>query len=67
MQPGSKIKWLHEMRGGYGYREWVPGELVKVNAKTLRIRVTRKDGTPIERNVKPEHVKLAGGDVDGVE
>ncbi len=57
MQPGDRIKWLHEYRGGWGYRDWIPGEVVKVNPKTLRIRVRLVDGTPVERTVKPEHVK----------
>lgn len=57
MLPGDQIMWRHKMRGGYGYAEWIPGGLVKINPKTLRIRVRRKDGSIVERNVKSEHVR----------
>lgn len=57
MQPGDKLTWIYTPRGGYGFSYPVNAEVVKVNAKTVRIRVARHDGTQVQRNVKPEHLK----------
>ena len=57
--PGQRIIWRHELRGGYGYIERIPGEVVRVTAKRVVIRVGRhyRHGIePVERSVRPEHL-----------
>jgi hypothetical protein len=54
MRPGDKMTWLYTLRGGYGYTIPVNAEVVRVNAKTVRIRVQRVSGEMIELNVKPD-------------
>jgi hypothetical protein len=54
---GDAITWLHVPRGGYGYVFPIPGVVVKVNPKTVKIRVKRVNGTEVDRNVKPENIK----------
>ena len=57
MKPGDQMTWLHIPRGGYGFVYPVNAEIVKVNAKTIRIRVAKRDGALTERSVKPESLK----------
>lgn len=57
MKPGDRVIWHHEMRGGYGYTERIPAEVVRLTAQRVTIRVSRKDGTTVERSVKRENVK----------
>src|SRR5260221_9838341 len=40
----------HEMRGGYGYIERVPGEVVAVTSKRIHILVKKLDGTRSEEH-----------------
>lgn len=54
MQPGDKMTWMYTPRGGYGFSYPVNAEVVKVNAKTVRVRVQRRNGQVVERNVKTE-------------
>jgi hypothetical protein len=58
MQPGDKMPWLYTPRGGYGYTIPVNAEVVKVSAKTVRVRVRRVNGEMVERNVKPASLKM---------
>ena len=60
MKPGDQMSWSYTPRGGYGWVIPVNAEVVKVNAKTVRIRVKRIDGAMVERNVKPESLKQRG-------
>ena len=46
---GDAVTWLYESRGGYGYTARVPGEVLALGRKRVRIRVYRKNGTPEER------------------
>lgn len=59
-QPGNKVIWRHEMRGGYGYVERIPATVVSVFAKRVRIRVEMRRSECVseivERTVKPEHL-----------
>jgi len=57
VKPGDQMAWLHIPRGGYGFVYPVNAEVVKVGAKTIRIRVAKRDGALVERNVKPESLK----------
>ena len=62
---GDPIEWFHKRRGGWGYQSLVPGTVVKINPKTIRIRVQKNingtwnepSGEWVERNVKPEKVR----------
>jgi hypothetical protein len=56
-QPGQPVMWRHEMRGGYAYVEYIPGVVVRVTPQQVTIRVNRRDGSAVERSVKPEHLK----------
>lgn len=53
---GDLITWAHTPRGGYGYTFGVDGVVVRVNAKTVTIRVMRRDGQRVNRRVKPENL-----------
>ena len=55
--PGDQLTWLYTPRGGYGYMIPVNAEVVKVGAKTVRVRVLRTNGQLVERNVKPESLR----------
>lgn len=57
MKPGDRMTWLHIPCGGYGYVYPVNAEIVKINAKTVRIRVAKRSGELIERSVRPESLK----------
>jgi len=57
MQPGDKVTWLYTPRGGYGFVIPVNAEIVKVNPKTIRIKVQKTNGTIVERNVDPGNIK----------
>lgn len=57
MKPGDKMTWLYEQRGGYGFIIPVNAEVVKVNSKTVRVRVQKHNGQMVERNVKPESLR----------
>lgn len=61
---GDLVIWRHEMRGGYGYVERIPGKVVRVTPKRVIIRVERQRGTytseMVERSVKPEYVERRG-------
>ena len=58
--PGQRVIWRHELRGGYGYIERIPGEVVRVTAKRVIIRVGRHLNPYaielVERSVRPEHL-----------
>jgi hypothetical protein len=55
--PGAPTTWLHRPRGGYGYVYPVDGIVVRQAAQRVVIRVPLKDGTPVERRVRPEHLR----------
>lgn len=57
VQPGDKMTWMYTPRGGYGFSYPVNAEVVKVNAKTVRVRVQRCNGQMVERNVKLDSLK----------
>jgi len=58
--PGQQLTWTYTPRGGYGFSYPVNAEVVKVNSKTIRIRVQKRNGTMVERNVKPESLRPRG-------
>lgn len=51
------MTWLYTPRGGYGFTIPVNAEIVKVNSKTVRVRVQKRSGAMVERDVKPENLK----------
>lgn len=55
--PGQKVSWLHETRGGYGYRWWVPATVVKVGPKRVTIDAELEKGGTKRVFVKPELLK----------
>lgn len=59
--PGMAITWLHTPRGGYGYVVPVPGRVVSVGKKLVRISIWRQsDNSEVERNVDAGSLKPAG-------
>ena len=59
MEPGDRVIWQHEMRGGYGWVEAVPVVVVRLTAQRIRIRALRLTGALAERSVHPEHIRAA--------
>jgi|GEM_PF-2888269 hypothetical protein len=57
MKPGDQMTWLYTQRGGYGFVIPINAEVVKVNAKMVRIRVQKVSGEMVERTVKPESLR----------
>lgn len=57
---GALVTWVYTPRGGYGFNYPVNAEVVKVNGKTIRIRVKRANGALVERNVRPESLRPRG-------
>ena len=41
MKAGDKVYYLRENKGGYGYAHKYPAIVVKVNPKTVKIRMAR--------------------------
>jgi hypothetical protein len=52
--PGDLVIWSHTPRGGYGYTFGIGAVVVRVNKKTVTIRVKRLDGRRVEIRVNPE-------------
>jgi hypothetical protein len=65
LKVGEKVVWRYTPRGGYGYVYPVNGVVVCVGKKRVRIRVEKRDGTLVEREVDPANlvaVKPSGPD-----
>jgi hypothetical protein len=67
MEIGAKVYYRHMPRGGYGFERKYPAVVVKVNPRTIRIRLARvslhtSTTVTIERNVKPERLSLRKAD-----
>jgi hypothetical protein len=45
------MTYWYTPRGGYGFSYPVNAEVVKVNTKTARVRLQRRSGEVVERNV----------------
>ena len=63
MEPGDMVFWRKEHRGGYGYSTRFPAMVVRVNPKTVRIRlgmlnISARVTETVERNVKPESLTV---------
>lgn len=56
-QPGQQVEWLHEARGGYGYRWWVAAVVVKVTAKRITIDAELQNGGVKRVSVTPERLR----------
>jgi len=59
VKPGDKVFYRHTHRGGYGFEVSYPAVVVKVNAKTVRIRLGRAETVSgpivaVERSVSPD-------------
>lgn len=52
LKPGDGVTWAHEMRGGYGYIERIPGRLLEVRGERAKIKVHKVDGEVVTRWVK---------------
>lgn len=59
-EPGQAVTWKYQPRGGYGYIVPVPATVVAVTGKRVRIQVLRRNGQPVKRYVRPEHLKAKG-------
>lgn len=52
-QPGQRVIWMQQHRGGYGYVTPVKAEVIRMTGQRVRIRVWRnEDGQPVEKLVK---------------
>lgn len=51
-QPGQRVIWMQQHRGGYGYVTPVKAEVIRMVGQRVRIRVWRHDGQPAEKLVK---------------
>lgn len=58
--PGSAIIWRHELRGGYGYTEDIPGILRAVRGDRAQVEVRKRDGAAVLRWVKLANVRARG-------
>lgn len=56
LSAGMVVSWWYVPRGGWGLGYSVDAEVVKVNPKKVRIRVKRRGGDLVERNVDPVHL-----------
>ncbi len=61
MEIGTKVYYRHTPKGGYGFERKYPAVIVKVNPRTIRIRLARvslhtSTTVAFERNVKPERL-----------
>ncbi len=54
---GAAITWLHQPRRRYGYIVPVGGTVVRVAGQRVVIRVPFRNGTLVERRVRPEHLR----------
>lgn len=55
--PGQQVTWIHHPKGGYGYSYPVDAVVVKVNPKTVTIRVKTRSGTTKDVRVWPESLR----------
>jgi len=55
---GMKVEWLYETRKGWGYRYWVPAEVLKVCRSRIRIAACLAAGGSKIINVKPESLRF---------
>ncbi|MCZ2078945.1 MAG: hypothetical protein LC130_28595 [Bryobacterales bacterium] len=60
--PGDAITWPRKIRGTYGRQEYLHGEVVRLTAKQVVVRVAQTDGEVIERSVNAS--SLLAGHVD---
>lgn len=51
------IEWLYEPRGGYGYRWWIPGTVVRVGDKRITIKVKLINGDEKLVSVNPKKLR----------
>lgn len=61
MERGAKVYYRHTPRGGYGFERKYPAGVVRVNPRTIRIRLARvslhtSTTVAFERNVKRERL-----------
>ena len=61
LQPGDRVTWLYESRGGYGYVIPVPATIVRMGGKRVTIAALRKDGTTVLRHVTPDKLRKENG------
>lgn len=54
---GQRVFWLYELRGGYGYVQPVPATVTGFTAQTVVIAAEKRDGTTVEKRVKPEKLR----------
>jgi len=57
--PGDRVTWLQQLRGGYGYICPVDSIVVKVGPKRIQIDAPLRDGGTKKVWVKPETLRPA--------
>ncbi len=55
--PGDWATWVREERSGTGFVSPVRVQIIRTTAKRVRIRALQRDGTWVERAVRPEHLQ----------
>lgn len=58
-QLGDKVTWIYESRWGWGYR--IPATVRKVGRSRVTIEVEKKQGGTRLVSVKPENLRVEGG------
>jgi len=61
---GQRVVWAHEMRGGYGYIEYLDAVVTKITAKRVSVAVAKKDGETVTRSVKAEKLYASREDAE---
>ena len=57
LSPGMPVSWIHVPRGGYGFPTPVDAVVVRVRARRVRIEVSLRDGSRVERLVRPDSLR----------
>jgi hypothetical protein len=61
LQPGARVTWMHQPRGGYGFITPVAGVVLRRTGKRVLIRVARRTQggrwEPAERWVNPDKLR----------
>ena len=57
---GQQVTWIYIPPGGYGYTLPVNGVVTKIGKARIQIQVTKRDGSPALRWVKPDNLTPKG-------
>jgi hypothetical protein len=63
LQPGERVTWLYESRGGYGYITPVPATVVRVTAQRVTIDAALRNAGTRRVTVKRANIRRIGDSV----